>query len=39
LLSVAPELVIANPGLGLQYHFKAGLYNRLISPLEDENPA
>ena len=39
LLSVEPELVIANPGLGLQYHFRADLYNRLISPLDDENPA
>ena len=39
LLSVDPELIIANPELGLQYHFHAGLYNRLISPLDDENPA
>jgi hypothetical protein len=39
LLSVDPELVIANPELGLQYHFQAGLYDQLISPRDDENPA
>ncbi|HKJ52056.1 MAG TPA: DUF4340 domain-containing protein [Gammaproteobacteria bacterium] len=39
LLSVDPELVIANPELGLQYHFHAGLYDQLISPRDDENPA
>jgi len=39
LLSTDPELVIASPALGLQYHFRADRYRRLISPSADENPA
>lgn len=39
LLSTDPEIVIANPALKLQYHFHRGLYDRLIFPIDDENPA
>jgi hypothetical protein len=39
LLSVDPEIVIANPALRLQYHFRRGFYGRLILPIDDENPA
>jgi len=35
LLATDPELVIANPGLGLQYHFRGELYDRLFSPVDD----
>jgi hypothetical protein len=38
LLSVDPEIVIANPALGLQYHFRRGLYGRLLT-VDDEDPA
>lgn len=31
LLSVTPEIVIANPQIGLQYHFRANYYNQLIT--------
>jgi hypothetical protein len=39
LMSIDPEIVIANPGIGLQYHFRADLYYQLISLRADENPA
>jgi hypothetical protein len=31
LLSVTPEIVIANPQIGLQYHFRANYHNQLIT--------
>jgi hypothetical protein len=31
LLSVAPEVVIANPQIGLQYHFRANYHDQLIT--------
>lgn len=31
LLSVAPEIVIANPQIGLQYHFRADYHDQLIT--------
>ncbi|MDH3220220.1 MAG: DUF4340 domain-containing protein [Gammaproteobacteria bacterium] len=39
LMSIDPEIVIANPGIGLQYHFRADLYYELIDLRDDENPA
>ncbi len=39
LMSIEPEIVIANPELGLQYHFADEFYYRLIALREDENPA
>jgi len=38
LLATDPELVIANPALGLQYHFRGTQYARLFTPSSDENP-
>lgn len=35
LLSIDPEIVIANPRIGLQYHFRGDLYYQLLS-LRDE---
>jgi hypothetical protein len=32
LLSVTPEIVIANPQIGLQYHFRADFHDQLVSP-------
>jgi len=31
LMSINPEIIIANPGIGLQYHFSADLYYQLIA--------
>ncbi|MDH3387850.1 MAG: hypothetical protein OEN02_08075, partial [Gammaproteobacteria bacterium] len=39
LMSIDPEIVIANPGIGLQYHFRADLYYELMDLRSDENPA
>lgn len=39
LMSIDPEIVIANPQIGLQYHFGADLYYQLIALRRDENPA
>ncbi len=39
LMSIDPEIVIANLQNGLQYHFSADLYYQLISLRADENPA
>ncbi|UCH39853.1 MAG: DUF4340 domain-containing protein [Gammaproteobacteria bacterium] len=39
LMSIDPEIVIANPQTGLQYHFSDDLYYQLISLGGDENPA
>lgn len=39
LMSIDPEIVIANPQIGLQYHFKADLYYQLIHLRRDENSA
>ncbi len=39
VLSIAPEIIIANPAIGLQYHFSADDYYRLLAPRTDENPA
>ena len=36
LLSTEPEIEIANPGLGLRYYFASSLYDRLITPAEDD---
>jgi len=36
LLSREPEVVIAHPQIGLQYHFSSDSYNQLISPDSDE---
>jgi len=35
LLSTAPEIIIANPGIGLQYHFRASLAEQLLAPAGD----
>lgn len=32
LLSVTPEIVIVNPQIGLQYHFRADFHDQLVSP-------
>ena len=37
LMSVAPEIVIAHPKIGLQYHFRAEFHDQLISIREDED--
>jgi len=37
-MSIAPEIVIAHPQIGLQYHFPADLYYQLISLRIDETP-
>ena len=39
LLSTRPEIVIANPALGLRYHFQSSQRDRLLPPGDDENPA
>ena len=39
LMSIEPEIVIANPEIGLQYHFRADLYYQLIGLRADEEPA
>lgn len=39
LMSINPEIVIANPKIGLQYHFGADFYYQLIALRRDENPA
>ena len=36
LMSIDPEIVIANPQIGLQYHFRADYYYQLISLRADE---
>ena len=36
LMSTDPEIVIAHPHIGLQYHFRSDYYNQLISPDDDE---
>ncbi|MCP4766882.1 MAG: DUF4340 domain-containing protein [Gammaproteobacteria bacterium] len=36
LMSTDPEIVIAHPQIGLQYHFRSDYYNQLISPDDDE---
>jgi len=38
VMSIAPEIVIAHPQIGLQYHFPADLYYQLISLRIDETP-
>jgi hypothetical protein len=35
LQSSAPEIVIANPQIGLQYHFRRDYYDQLIAPGDD----
>ena len=39
VMSIDPEIVIANPGIGLQYHFSADHYYQLISLRPDETPS
>jgi hypothetical protein len=36
LMSADPEIIVANPLLGLQYHFPSDYYNRLFSTDNDE---
>lgn len=36
VLSIEPEIVIAHPAIGLQYHFPSDHYYRLIAPASDE---
>lgn len=36
VMSIDPEIIIANPQIGLQYHFPADLYYQLISLRADE---
>ncbi len=36
VVSIEPEIIIANPQIGLQYHFRADLYYQLISLRADE---
>ena len=37
LMSIEPEIVIANPAIGMQYHFSADFYYQLISLRKNEN--
>lgn len=37
VMSIDPEIVIANPGIGLQYHFSTDHYYQLISLRPDES--
>ncbi len=39
VLSIDPEIIIANPRIGLQYHFSTDYYYQLISLRADETPA
>ena len=36
LLSIAPEIILAQPETGLQYHFRSAFYDQLISIREDD---
>ena len=36
LMSVAPEIVIAHPEIGLQYHFREEFHDQLISIRKDD---
>jgi hypothetical protein len=38
VMSIDPEIVIAHPQIGLQYHFPADLYYQLISLPANETP-
>ena len=38
VMSIDPEIIIAHPQIGLQYHFRADLYYQLISLRKNENP-
>jgi len=38
VMSIDPEIVIAHPQIGLQYHFRADLYYQLISLRANETP-
>ena len=38
VMSIDPEIIIAHPQIGLQYHFRADLYYQLISLRTDETP-
>jgi len=39
LMSIDPEIILANPRIGLQYHFGADFYYQLIALRVDETPA
>lgn len=39
LMSIDPEIVIAHPQIGLQYHFRADLYYQLIALRPHETPS
>lgn len=39
LMSIDPEIIIAHPQIGLQYHFNDDHYYQLISLRDDENPS
>jgi len=38
VMSIDPEIIIAHPQIGLQYHFRADLYYQLISLRANETP-
>ena len=38
-MSIDPEIVIANPAIGLQYRFRADYYYQLIALRRNEDPA
>jgi hypothetical protein len=37
VLSTSPEIIIAHPRIGLQYHFNKSFYDQLLAPRGDEN--
>lgn len=39
LMSIEPEIIIANPHIGLQYHYRTDHYYQLIDLRRDEDPA
>ena len=39
VISIEPEIIIANPRIGLQYHFPADLYYQLIALRPHETPS
>jgi hypothetical protein len=36
VVSTSPEIIIAHPQIGLQYHFSESFYDQLLSPRSDE---
>jgi hypothetical protein len=37
VISISPEIIVAHPAIGLQFHFKDSFYYQLISLRENEN--